>query len=67
MPLYVYRCSEGHELELLQGFDGEPPEACDCGSRELERVLSPVAVRFHGSGFYTTDYGRPSAGEPAPA
>jgi predicted nucleic acid-binding Zn ribbon protein len=29
-----------------------------CGASPVERLFSPVAVHFKGSGFYSTDYGR---------
>ena len=75
MPIYEYRCPNGHLFELFQRMDEPPPDACEtCGEGPVERVLYPVAVHFKGSGFYTTDYGRgarkskdgagPSEGEP---
>jgi putative FmdB family regulatory protein len=61
MPIYEYRCPNGHVFELFQRMTDEPPEACPtCGEGPVERVLYPVAVHFKGSGFYTTDYGRGS-------
>jgi putative FmdB family regulatory protein len=59
MPTYDYRCPEGHTFELFQRMSDPPPSACVvCGASPVERVLSPVAVHFKGSGFYATDYGR---------
>jgi putative FmdB family regulatory protein len=61
MPIYEYRCPNGHVFELFQRMDDPPPEKCEiCGEGPVERVLYPVAVHFKGSGFYTTDYGRGS-------
>ena len=61
MPIYEYRCPNGHVFELLQRMGDPPPEVCEvCGEGPVERVLYPVAVHFKGSGFYTTDYGRGS-------
>ena len=61
MPIYEYKCPNGHVFELFQRMSDDPPEACPtCGAGPLERVLYPVAVHFKGSGFYTTDYGRGS-------
>jgi putative FmdB family regulatory protein len=61
MPIYEYRCPNGHLFELLQRIGDPPPDACEvCGEGPVERVLYPVAVHFKGSGFYTTDYGRGS-------
>jgi putative FmdB family regulatory protein len=59
MPIYEYRCPNGHVFEVFQRMDDPPPESCEtCGERPVERVLFPVAVHFKGSGFYSTDYGR---------
>jgi putative FmdB family regulatory protein len=61
MPIYEYRCPNGHLFELFQRIGDAPPEVCEtCGEGPVERVLYPVAVHFKGSGFYTTDYGRGS-------
>ncbi len=59
MPIYEYRCPNGHLFELFQRMDEAPPSVCEtCGEGPVERVLYPVAVHFKGSGFYSTDYGR---------
>ena len=59
MPIYEYRCPNGHVFEIFQRMDDPPPETCEvCGVAPVERVLYPVAVHFKGSGFYSTDYGR---------
>jgi putative FmdB family regulatory protein len=61
VPIYEYRCPNGHVFELFQRIGDDPPSACEvCGEGALERVLYPVAVHFKGSGFYSTDYGRGS-------
>jgi putative FmdB family regulatory protein len=61
MPIYEYRCPNGHLFELFQRMGDAPPDACEaCGEGPVERVLYPVAVHFKGSGFYSTDYGRGS-------
>jgi putative FmdB family regulatory protein len=61
MPIYEYRCPNGHLFELFQRIGDQQPEKCEvCGEGPVERVLYPVAVHFKGSGFYTTDYGRGS-------
>ena len=58
MPIYEYRCPNGHEFEVFQSMADDPIEACqECGA-PVERVFRPVAVHFKGSGFYTTDYAR---------
>ena len=61
MPIYEYRCPNGHVFELFQRMGDAPPPGCEvCHAGPLERVLYPVAVHFKGSGFYSTDYGRSS-------
>ncbi len=61
MPIYEYKCPEGHVFELFQRMSDPLPEGCAiCGRGPVVRVLYPVAVHFKGSGFYSTDYGRGS-------
>ncbi len=57
MPIYEYRCTNGHTFEVTQSMSDDPVESCiECGA-PVERVFHPVAVHFKGSGFYSTDYG----------
>jgi putative FmdB family regulatory protein len=56
MPVYEYRCRNGHEFEVIQSMSDEPIEACEQCGAPVERVFHPVAVHFKGSGFYSTDY-----------
>jgi putative FmdB family regulatory protein len=57
VPIYEYKCANGHVFEAFQSMADEPLTACEeCGA-PVERVFHPVAVHFKGSGFYTTDYG----------
>jgi len=59
VPIYEYRCPNGHAFELFQRMSDPPAETCQvCGASPVEKVLFPVAVHFKGSGFYSTDYGR---------
>jgi putative FmdB family regulatory protein len=58
MPIYEYRCHNGHQFEVFQAISDPPVTACqECGA-PVERVFHPIAVHFKGSGFYTTDYAR---------
>ena len=58
MPIYEYRCPNGHTFELFQKMSDPPAETCpSCGAGPVEKLLFPVAVHFKGSGFYSTDYG----------
>lgn len=61
MPIYEYRCPNGHTFEVFQRMTDPPSEKCEvCSASPVEKVLYPVSVHFKGSGFYTTDYGRGS-------
>jgi putative FmdB family regulatory protein len=56
MPIYEYRCLNGHTFEVIQSMSDVPVATCEeCGA-PVERVFRPVAVHFKGSGFYSTDY-----------
>ena len=57
MPIYEYRCQQGHTFEVMQRMSDEPVTACETCEAPVERVFHPVAVHFKGSGFYNTDYG----------
>jgi putative FmdB family regulatory protein len=56
MPIYEYRCENGHTFEVVQRMADDPVETCEVCGAPVERVFHPVAVHFKGSGFYTTDY-----------
>jgi putative FmdB family regulatory protein len=57
MPIYEYRCGQGHTFEVMQRMSDEPVASCEMCAAPVERVFHPVAVHFKGSGFYNTDYG----------
>jgi putative FmdB family regulatory protein len=58
MPIYEYRCENGHEFEVFQNMTDDPVAKCEVCGEPVQRVFSPVAVHYKGSGFYTTDYAR---------
>jgi putative FmdB family regulatory protein len=61
VPIYEYKCPNGHLFEVIHGMSEPGPSVCEtCGEGPLVRVLHPVAVHYKGSGFYSTDYGRKS-------
>jgi putative FmdB family regulatory protein len=65
MPIYEYRCRNGHSFEIFQSMSDDPVSTCEeCGA-PTERVFHPVAVHFKGSGFYTTDYARKGSSKSA--
>jgi putative FmdB family regulatory protein len=57
MPIYEYRCENGHLFEVMQKITEDPVTQCETCSAPVQRVFHPVAVHFKGSGFYNTDYG----------
>jgi putative FmdB family regulatory protein len=57
MPIYEYRCDQGHTFEVMQRMTDEPVVSCETCEAPVQRVFHPVAVHFKGSGFYNTDYG----------
>lgn len=77
MPLYEYECLKcGERFEIIQKFSDEPVRlhAENGGSQcsgSVRKLLAAPAIRFKGSGWYVTDYGKagkkPSgeAGEPS--
>jgi putative FmdB family regulatory protein len=57
MPIYEYRCENGHLFEVMQKMTDEPVTECEVCGAPVQRVFHPIAVHFKGSGFYNTDYG----------
>jgi putative FmdB family regulatory protein len=57
MPIYEYRCENGHTFEVLQKMTDDPVSVCSTCEAPVQRVFHPVAVHFKGKGFYNTDYG----------
>ncbi len=62
VPIYEYKCANGHVFDVIQKMVDEPLTECqECGA-PAERVLHPVAIHFKGSGFHNTDYGKKTSG-----
>jgi putative FmdB family regulatory protein len=60
LPRYDYQCTScGLEFELIQSFQEAGSGVCPKCSGVGRRVYHAVPVIYKGSGFYTTDYGRP--------
>jgi putative FmdB family regulatory protein len=57
MPIYEYRCDNGHTFEVMQKMTDDPVSICSTCEAPVQRVFHPVAVHFKGKGFYNTDYG----------
>ena len=57
MPIYEYRCEQGHTFDVMQRMSDDPVNTCQVCEAPVSRVFRPPAVHFKGSGFYNTDYG----------
>jgi putative FmdB family regulatory protein len=56
MPIYEYKCENGHVFDVMQKLSEDPLTTCiECGA-PVRKVLHPVGISFKGSGFYSTDY-----------
>ncbi len=70
MPIYEYKCENGHVFDVLQRISDDPLEECIECSASVRKVLHPVGISFKGSGFYSTDYksdAKTEASDKAPA
>lgn len=58
MPIYEYQCEAcGNQFETIQKFTEAPLQDCEsCGEPKLRKLISPVAFRLKGSGWYETDF-----------
>ena len=65
MPIYEYRCDNGHTFEVMQRMSDEALTECSICGAPVQRVFHPVAIHFKGSGFYNTDYGKRKRGSGA--
>lgn len=65
MPIYEYKCENGHIFDMMQKMADDPITECiECGA-PVRKVLHPVGISFKGSGFYSTDYKSSKKTEPA--
>ncbi len=56
MPIYEYKCENGHIFDVMQKLAEDPLTTCvECGA-PVRKVMQPVSIAFKGSGFYSTDY-----------
>jgi putative FmdB family regulatory protein len=56
LPIYEYKCENGHVFDVMQKLSEEPLASCiECGA-PVRKILHPVSISFKGSGFYSTDY-----------
>ena len=56
MPRYAYECFQcGHSVEKIEGWHAEPRQPCTECDALMQRIPSPPAIVFKGSGWYSTD------------
>ena len=60
MPLYEFRCPNGHEFEQFYRSIGTASSEAECPvcGAVAQRMMSTAGLVFKGSGFYITDYGK---------
>ena len=58
MPIYEYQCGScDHQFETMQRMSEAPLNECpECGVDSLRKLISPVAFRLKGGGWYETDF-----------
>lgn len=61
MPIYEYKCENGHVFDVMQRMADDPLTECQVCSAPVKKVLQPVGISFKGSGFYSTDYSKKGA------
>jgi putative FmdB family regulatory protein len=56
MPIYEYKCENGHVFDVAQKIIDAPLASCIECSAPVRKVMQPVNISFKGSGFYSTDH-----------
>ena len=58
MPIYEYQCDScDYRLEKLQKINDDPLKECpECNQSSLTKLISAVAFRLKGDGWYETDF-----------
>ena len=57
MPIYEYRRPDGTTFEVMQKMAEDALTHDPETGVPVQRVLTPPAIHFKGSGFHNTDYG----------
>jgi putative FmdB family regulatory protein len=67
MPTYEYECQKcHHRFDLFQSIKDAPKKTCPkCRGRVKRLFGTGAGLIFKGSGFYVTDYRKPSYSEGA--
>lgn len=67
MPIYEYQCDGcGTVFEETQKMSDPPlKKHAACGSKKVKKLISSTSFQLKGSGWYVTDYKKPSGGAEA--
>lgn len=62
MPTYEYKCEEcSDRFDHFQSMSSDPLKVCSkCGGKLRRLIGEGAGIIFKGSGFYCTDYRKPS-------
>src|SRR5207248_2240583 len=44
MPIYEYRCEQGHKFEVMQRMSDDPVVSCETCAAPVERVFHPIVA-----------------------
>jgi putative FmdB family regulatory protein len=50
MPLYDYRCQNGHQFEARHGFNDPAPACPACGEANVQRIITSAPAQMQGMG-----------------
>lgn len=56
MPIYEYKCENGHVFDIMQKMSEDRLKTCIECEAPVKKLMHPVNISFKGSGFYSTDY-----------
>ncbi|MBA2691651.1 MAG: FmdB family transcriptional regulator [Rubrobacter sp.] len=65
MPIYEYKCDNGHVFDIMQRMSDDSLTKCVECAAPVRKIMHPVGISFKGSGFYSTDYSGKSKTDPA--
>lgn len=55
MPIYIYKCPQGHEHQALVKINAPAP-VCPTCSNPTEKQVTAASFSFKGNGYYVTDF-----------
>lgn len=66
MPNYDYECKQCGVFEVFQAMSDKPLTKCPTCKGKVKRLIgSGAGIIFKGSGFYCTDYKKPTRSDPS--